>query len=104
MLMLKHENEVFFGLGISIFSRLSCRSIAGFENGVFPYLAVDLSLCKKFALTVFKAFPLVVLYHTAIFPGFLDSLIDHRQPHSRSALSNCPLPHSVYTAKAQQHL
>ena len=63
--MLKRENEVLYGLGISIFSRLSCRSIAGFENGVFLYLAVDLSLCKKFALTVFKAFPLVVPYHTA---------------------------------------
>ena len=104
VLMLKHENEVLYGLGISIFSRLSCRSIAGYENGVCPYPAVDLSLCKKCALTMFKAFPLVVLYHTAIFPGFLGSVIDHRQPHRCRALSHCPLPHSVYTAKAQQHL
>ena len=59
---------------------------------------------QMFALTMFNSFGSAVLYHTAIFPGFLDSLIDHRQPHSRSTLSHCPLPHSVYTAKAQQHL
>ena len=46
VLMLRHENGVFFGLEISIFSRLSYRSTAGLENRVFPYLAVDLSLCK----------------------------------------------------------
>ena len=63
--MLKHESGVFFGLEIGIFSRLSYRSIAGLENGVFPYLAVDLSLCKKFALTMFKAFPLAALCQTA---------------------------------------
>ncbi|WP_454983901.1 hypothetical protein, partial [Corynebacterium durum] len=59
---------------------------------------------QMFALTMFKAFPPATPYQTAIFPGFFGSLIDHRQPHSRSTLSNCPLPHSVYTAKAQQHL
>ena len=32
MLMVKHENGVLCGLGISIFSRLSCRSIAGYET------------------------------------------------------------------------
>ena len=56
MLMVKHENGVFFDLEISTLSRLSYRSTAGSENRVFPYLAVDLSLCKKFALTTFKAF------------------------------------------------
>ena len=84
--MLKHENGVFFGLEISTFSRLSYRSTAGLENGVFPYLAVDLSLCKKFALTVFKAFPLAVLYQTAIFPGVFDSLIEHEQQSGCCAL------------------
>ena len=65
MLMVKHENGVFFDLEISTLSRLSYRSTAGSENGVFPYLAVDLSLCKKFALTMFKAFPLAALCQTA---------------------------------------
>ena len=61
---------------------------------------------QMFALTMFNSFGSAVLYHTAIFPGFLDSLIDHRQPHSRSTLSHCPLPpnntfdRSVYTLHA----
>ena len=46
MLMVKHENGVFFDLEISTLSRLSYRSTAEAENRVFPYLAVDLSLCK----------------------------------------------------------
>jgi len=53
---------------------------------VFPYLAVDLSLCKKFALTVFNSFGSAVLYHTAIFPGVFDSLIEHEQQSGCCAL------------------
>ncbi|EKX90922.1 hypothetical protein HMPREF9997_00987 [Corynebacterium durum F0235] len=53
---------------------------------------------------MFKAFPPATPYQTAIFPGFFGSLVDHRQPHSWRALSNHPLPRSVYTVKAQQHL
>jgi len=34
---------------------------------------------QKFALTVFNSFGSAVLYQTAIFTGFFDSLIEHEQ-------------------------
>ena len=46
VLMLKQENRRFLSLGISKLSLLSYRSIARLENGVFPYLPVDL-LARK---------------------------------------------------------
>ena len=54
-----------------------------------------------FAPTVFKTFPPVTLYQTAIFLGFFGSLVDHSQPHSRHALSNHPPLQSMYTVKPQ---
>ena len=56
---------------------------------------------QMFALTMFKAFPPATPYQTAIFPGFFGSLVDHRQPHSWRALSNHPLPRSVYCVYCQ---
>ena len=52
---------------------------------------------QMFALTVFKAFLPATLCQTAIFPGFFDSLVDHRQPHSRRALSSRPSTTSIPT-------
>gem|GEM_PF-1412986 len=56
---------------------------------------------QMFALTMFKAFPPATPYQTAIFPGFFGSLVDHRQPHGRRALSNHPPPQSMYTVTPQ---
>jgi len=37
------------------------------------------------------------LYQNAFFPGFFGSLVDHRQPHSRRALSSRPSTTSIPT-------
>jgi len=73
------------------------------ENGVFPYLAVDLSLCKKFALTMFKAFPLAMLYHTAIFPGVVGQF-GRSSPATQVPCSiKLPAPAQCVYRQARQH-
>ena len=58
MLIFRYENAPFYDLGISRFSRLSCKSTARYANKAFPYLASipgdRLSSMQRFALTVFK--------------------------------------------------
>ena len=52
---------------------------------------------QRLALTVFKTVGGAALYQNAIFPGFFGSLVDHRQPHSRRALSSRPSTTSIPT-------
>ena len=47
VLMLKLENAPFCDLDISKLSPLSYRSIARYENRIFPCLAIDLFLRKR---------------------------------------------------------